>query len=124
MSDREFDSFLRRHKHWVSLHERIANAKRQRDWPQVVALATEAGEYARKNRDLSIVTWMLDKEAARAHEKLGDLPRALAAWERAAAGCKDYRARERLREPDDFLKDLTSMHKKIGTLKTKLGVPA
>lgn len=112
-------SWEKRHKRWIELRAEFQAHKREKEWASVVKACEKIVKYAEKNPDLSIVTWLFMKHRANALEKQDLLEKAIQGFEDAIRGCEHYRATESLREPDDFLKDIGIMQRKIEQLKKK-----
>lgn len=93
------------------LRARMREAKASKRHADIVGICDETVALAVARPELRIVTWMFDRDAAKALAALGRTADAIARIERAAAGCAHHRAREPLSSPDDFLKDLAAMKK-------------
>lgn len=107
------------HERWLALREEFRAAKRAKDWERVVAACDAILQHSAANRKLSIVDWLFAKDRAVALARMNRHQEAIDWYRRAIAGCKKYRATQRLREPDDFLKHVEMMEKRIASLSRK-----
>jgi hypothetical protein len=108
VTDQDFDRGMTR---WNELRKQLAEANAAKDHLEVVRVCDEIVAFATANPRIRVVEFLFHKRAAKSLEALGWLPAAIARIDQAIAGCKHYRATAKLREPDDFLRDVVALER-------------
>lgn len=105
---------------WQELRKSFRECKRAKEYVQVVEVAGKIIDLDKKAPFIRIMTPLFYKEIGAACEKLGDLKEAIKNYQLAVDGFKKYRESNELNKPEDWLKDVQSLSKKIERLKSKL----
>jgi tetratricopeptide (TPR) repeat protein len=101
---------------WQELRKTLKEAKRSKAYERVVELCNKIIGLDKSARFIQIMTPLFFKEMGVAYSKLGENENALEAYKSARDGFMEYRKHNNLHSPDDWLKDIQSLDKKIGKL--------
>ncbi|RFA27313.1 hypothetical protein CAI21_14850 [Alkalilimnicola ehrlichii] len=101
---------------WQELRKNLKEAKRSKAYEQVIGLCKEIIGLDRSAKFIQIMTPLFFKEMGAAYEKVGEEDSALEAYKAARDGFLKYREHNNLHSPDDWLKDIQALEKKIGKL--------
>jgi len=102
---------------WQELHKSLKECKRAKEYAQVVEVAGKIIDLDKEAPFIRIMSPIFYKEIGTACEKLGDLSEAIRNYQLAVNGFKQCRESNK---PDDWLKDVQSLSKKIERLQSKL----
>lgn len=105
---------------WQELRKSLNECKRAKEYSQIVEVAEKIIDLDKEAPFIRIMTPLFYKEIGAAFEKLGDLIEAIRNYQLAVNGFKQYRESNELNKPEDWLKDVQSLSKKIERLKSKL----
>jgi tetratricopeptide (TPR) repeat protein len=105
---------------WQELRKCLKERKRAKEYAQVIEAAEKIIDLDKKAPFIRIMTPLFHKEIGAACEKLGDLNKAIKNYQLAVDGFEEYRESNDLNKPDDWLKDIQSLSKKIERLQSKL----
>ncbi|WP_277811968.1 hypothetical protein [Chromohalobacter canadensis] len=105
---------------WQELRKSLKEYKRVKEYAQVVEVARTIIDLDKEAPFIRIMTPLFYKEIGAACEKLGNLSDAIRNYQIAMDGFKKYREPNDLNKPDDWLKDIQSLSKKIERLQSKL----
>lgn len=105
---------------WHELRKSLKEYKRAKDYGQVIEVAGKIIDLDKEAPFIRIMTPLFYKEIGAACEKLGDLSNAIENYQLVLVGLTKYREFNDLNKPDDCLKDIQSMSKKIERLQSKL----
>ena len=103
---------------WLSLRKRIADAKRDKDYGKVVELGMAVLSLDKRAKFIGVMTPLFHKEIGNAYLKLKDYANAIRYLEIAQDDFVEYRRENKLRHPDDWLKDVNSLEKIIRKIKS------
>jgi hypothetical protein len=98
-------------RRWNELRGLLAEATAAKDHVEIVRVCDAVVVFATTNPRIGVAEFLFHKRAAKSLAALGRLPEALARSDQAIAGCKRYRATAKLREPDDFLRDVVELER-------------
>ena len=101
---------------WQELRKTLKEVKRLKDYQRVVEICNKIIVLDSSAKFIQIMTPLFFKEMGAAYEKLGEKENAREAYESARDGFMEHRKHNSLRSPDDWLKDIQSLEKKIGKL--------
>lgn len=105
---------------WQELRKILKECKREKEYSQVIEVAGKIMDLDKEAPFIRIMTPLFYKEIGAACEKLGDLNGAIRNYQLAVDGFNKYRESSELNKPDDWLKDVQSLTKKIERLQSKL----
>ncbi len=98
---------------WQTLRNALKVAKKEKDFARVISICDEIIALDKEAPFIQIMTPLFYKEKGAAYLKLGDEHGALTSFELSKIGFIDYRKRNQLSSPDDWLKDIAILEKKI-----------
>lgn len=98
---------------WLVLREKYRAFKREKDWEGLIAVCQLIIELDSEAKFISIMTPLFYKDMAKAFQKLGQNNQALKYYQMAKERFLKYRAENKLNQPDDWLKDISIIEKKI-----------
>lgn len=101
---------------WQELRKQFKDAKLNKNLDQVIKLSKEIVELDQTAKFICIMTPLFYKEIGSAYEKLGDPTNAVESYRQARDGFVEYRKSNELNKPDDWLKDIQMLDKKIEKL--------
>lgn len=105
---------------WQELRNNLKEYKQDKDYAKVFEVAGNIIDLDKEAPFIRIMTPLFYKEIGAACEKLGDLNNAIENYQLAVDGFTKYRESNDLNKPDDWLKDINSLNKKIERLRSKL----
>lgn len=105
---------------WQELRKALKEQKRAKEYAQVIEIAGKIIDLDKEAKFIKIMTPLFYKEIGAAYEKLGELDKAIKNYKLAVEGFSRYRESKDLNKPDDWLKDIQSIDKKIDRLQAKL----
>lgn len=105
---------------WQELRRSLKECKREKEYAQVIEVAEKIIDLDKEAPFIRIMTPLFYKEIGVACEKLGDLNDAIKNYQLAEDGLKKYRESNELNKPDDWLKDIQSLSRKIERLQSKI----
>lgn len=101
---------------WQVLKFELSEAKRSKNYEQVVKLCNDIIALSGRADFIGIVTPIFHKEAGSACLKLGDKKNALAHFRSAREKFLGYRRTKKLNNSDDYLRDIAILEKQIRTI--------
>ncbi|QEM82634.1 hypothetical protein [Halomonas binhaiensis] len=101
---------------WQELRKRLKECKRAKEYAQVIEVARTIIDLDKEAPFICIMTPLFYKEIGAAYEKLGDLSEAIRNYQISLNGFKKHRESNETNKPDDWLKDIHSLSKKIERL--------
>ncbi|MHC8382665.1 hypothetical protein [Pseudomonas sp. LB3P14] len=105
---------------WQELRKALKEYKGAKDYDQVIEVASKIIVLDKEAKFIRIMTPLFYKEIGTACEKLGESDKAVENYRLAVEGFNRYRESNELNKPDDWLKDIQSLNKKIERLLAKL----
>lgn len=103
---------------WQELRKQFKEAKRSKNYDQIIKLSKEIIELDKIAKFICIMTPIFYKEIGAAYEKLGDPASAVVNYRQARDGFVEYRKFSDLNKPDDWLKDIHVIEKKIEKMRS------
>jgi hypothetical protein len=98
---------------FISLRNRVRDAKRAKQYSEVIVLCVAVLEIDNRARFLKILTPLFLKHIGDAYLKLQEQTKALEFFTLARDGYLNLRKTQKLNRPDDWLKDIEILEKKI-----------
>ena len=94
-----------------ALRDKLNLAEHRKEYAQVVDACLEIIALATRVRSLNIMTFLYHKDLGEAYVKLHEYEKALESLTTARTGLLEYRATQKLKFPDDWLRDLKTIEK-------------
>jgi hypothetical protein len=101
---------------WQELRKALKEAKRSKEYQRVVEICNKIIALDSSAGFIQIMTPLFFKEMGAAYEKLCERENAREAYKSACDGFMEHRKHNNLHSPDDWLKDIQSLERKIGKL--------
>lgn len=101
---------------WQTLQSTLKAAKKEKNLAKVIDICDEIITLDKQAPFIQIMTPLFHKEKGTAWLKLGNENEALKSFELSKAGFIEYRKKNQLSTPDDWLKDIAALEKKIAKL--------
>tara|TARA_R110001583_G_scaffold180944_1_gene338113 strand:- start:97 stop:435 length:339 start_codon:yes stop_codon:yes gene_type:complete len=102
---------------WQNLRVTLKEAKKEKDFKKIVNICEDIIAIDKEAPFIQIMAPLFYKEKGIAYLKLGDHESALSSFELSQSGFINYRSNNELSSPDDWLKDISTLEKKINKLR-------
>jgi hypothetical protein len=104
---------------WLSLREQFRDAKRNKEYVKTIDLCMAILALNKRAKFIRVMTPLFHKEIGNAYLRLTDYPNALRHLQNAKDDFVEYRKNNELRHPDDWLKDISSLERRIRKIKVE-----
>lgn len=98
---------------WQELREQYRQCKKNKDYSNVIHYCEQIIELDKKAKFIEIMVPLFEKDTGDAYLKCGNRHMARKHFILAVNGFKEYRKNNALSSPDDWLKDIERLQKKI-----------
>jgi tetratricopeptide (TPR) repeat protein len=106
MKDEQFDR-------WLQLRALLKEAKKKKDYLEIINAAENIIQLDKVAKHIRIMTPIFYKEIGEAYYKLGNIERSYIFLQQSITGFKDYRLTHQLNKPDDWIKEITVLTRKV-----------
>ena len=98
---------------WNNLRDLLRTAKSDKDYHSIIEICTKILELSHSNKWIGILDGLFYKELGNAYLKIGENQNAITNFLKAKDFFILYRKNNKLSKPDDWLKDIELLEKKI-----------
>ena len=114
------DKFFRNFAEFTSLREKAKEPRKNKQYKRCIDIYRTQLELSKKAPEIGIVDFLIFKQIALAHERIGQYAEAIKPYETAINLCHEFRRNENLANPDDFIRDIEVMNRKVELLRKKM----
>jgi len=104
---------------WLSLRETFRNAKRNKDYLNVIATGEKIIKLADNASFIGIVVPLFERDMGKAFSKLGNHPEAMKHFSLAIEGFRKYRKAHGTESSEEWMKDIVSLEKEVAKIMRK-----
>ena len=102
---------------WNTFRELLRTAKSEKDYYSIIEICSRILELSQANKWIGILDGLFYKELGNAYLKIGENQNAVTYFVKAKDFFIQYRKNNKLSKPDDWLKDIELLEKKISKIK-------
>ncbi len=98
---------------WITLREQYRYSKKDKDYNTIISISEQIIELDKTAKFIKIMVPLFHKDIGEANMKKGNTEEGKKSFQLAVDGFKQYRNDNRLNKPDDWLKDIEKLERKI-----------
>jgi hypothetical protein len=101
---------------WLSLREQFQDAKRSKNYDQTIKVGLSILSFEKTAKFIGIMTPLFHRDLGNAYLKNDNTVKALEHYRTAHFEFIEYRKTQKLSKPNDWLKDIETLNKKINKI--------
>ena len=105
---------------WIILRTSFQEEKRQKNYVNVISIAEKIIQLDTIAKHIGIMVPIFYKEIGMAYYNLGNMKQSLLFYQQSIKGFENYRLTHKLNKPDDWLKEISIITKKIMLIQKKI----